>query len=152
VGRFAAKPCAQASHCESTTLASRFLAIRQVHIACVLLSGSGFCLRGGPRIATVAAANHPVLRLASYLIDIALLAAAILLTIILQQYPFRAAWLTSKVLLLIVYIGLGSAALRRARSRRASVLAFGAALLTYAWIIGVAVTHTPAGWLSRLHR
>jgi uncharacterized membrane protein SirB2 len=56
------------------------------------------------------------------------------------------------VLLLVLYIGLGSVALRRARGRRASSLAFSAALLTYAWIIGVAVTRAPAGWLSLVHR
>lgn len=133
-------------------LASHFVAIRQVHIACVLLSGALFCLRGSLRIAHIGAANHRLLRLASYGIDTALLAAAVLLTIIVQQFPFVDAWLTAKVLLLGVYIVLGSVALRRARTRRASVLAFGGALLTYAWIIGVAVTHAPAGWLSLLHR
>jgi uncharacterized membrane protein SirB2 len=133
-------------------LAAHFVAIRQVHVACVLLSGTLFCVRGGLRIANVAAANHRLLRLASYAIDTALLAAAVLLTILLQQYPFREAWLTTKVLLLVVYIGLGSLALRRARGRRARSLAFGAALLAYVWIIGVAVTHAPAGWLSWAHR
>ena len=133
-------------------LAAHFVAIRQIHIACVLLSGALFCVRGGLRIANVAAANHRLLRLASYGIDTALLAAAVLLTLILQQYPFREAWLTTKVLLLVLYIGLGSVALRRARGRRASGLAFSAALLTYAWIIGVAVTREPAGWLSLVQR
>jgi uncharacterized membrane protein SirB2 len=135
-------------------LAAHFVAIRQVHIGCVLLSGTLFCLRGGLRIANITAANHRLrlLRLASYVIDTALLAAAILLTIILQQYPFREAWLTTKVLLLVVYVVLGSLALRRASSPRNAVLAFGASLLTYAWIIGVAVTRAPAGWLSLMHR
>jgi uncharacterized membrane protein SirB2 len=133
-------------------LAAHFVAIRQVHIGCVLLSGTLFCVRGGLRIANITAAGHRLLRLASYVIDTALLAAAVLLTIILQQYPFREAWLTTKVLLLVVYVVLGSLALRRASSRRNAVLAFGASLLTYAWIIGVAVTRAPAGWLSLMHR
>src|SRR5580765_7422178 len=129
-------------------LAAHFVAIRHVHIACVVLSGALFCLRGSMRIANVAAANHRLLRLTSYVIDTTLLAAAVLLTIIVQRNPFLDAWLTTKVLLLVLYIVLGSLALKRARSRRASVLAFGGALLTYGWIIGVAVTHAPAGWLS----
>ena len=133
-------------------LAAHFVAIRQVHIACVILSGTLFCVRGGLRIAKVAVANHRLLRLASYGIYTALLAAAILLTIFLQEYPFRDAWLTTKVLLLVLYVALGSVALTRARSRRATVLAFGAAVLTYVWIIGVAVTHEPAGWLLWMPR
>lgn len=126
-------------------LAAHFIAIRQLHVTCVLLSGALFCLRGGLRIADVAAANHRMLRFASYGIDTALLTAAILLTRILQQYPFRDAWLTAKVLLLVLYIALGSLALKRAKTRRARILAFGAAVLTYAWIIRVAVTHSAAG-------
>jgi uncharacterized membrane protein SirB2 len=133
-------------------LADHFVAIRQIHIACVVLSGTLFCARGGLRMANVAAANQRLLRLASHLIDTALLTAAVLLTIILEQYPFRDAWLTTKVLLLVLYIMLGSLALRHARKRRDAILAFGAALLTYAWIIGVAVTHQPAGWLSLVPR
>jgi uncharacterized membrane protein SirB2 len=129
-------------------LSAHFVAIRQVHIACVVLSGALFCLRGSLRIANVAAANHRLLRLTSYFVDTALLAAAVLLTIILRQYPFLDAWLTAKVLLLVLYIVLGTCALKRARSRRAGVLTFGGALLTYTLIIGVAVTHAPAGWLS----
>ncbi len=133
-------------------LTAHFLAIRQVHITCVLLSGALFCVRGGLHIADLAAANHRVLRIASYLIDTTLLAAAILLMIILRQFPFINAWLTTKVLLLLLYIALGSLALKRARTRRLRVLAFASALLTYAWIMGVAVTHEPAGWLSLAHR
>jgi uncharacterized membrane protein SirB2 len=50
-----------------------------------------------------------------------------------------------KVLLLVVYVVLGSLALKRARSRRASALAYAAALATYLAIIGVARTHHPLG-------
>jgi uncharacterized membrane protein SirB2 len=125
-------------------LSAHFVAIRQVHIACAVLSGALFCLRGGLRIANVAAGNDRLLRLTSYVIDTALLAAAVLLMIILQLD----AWLTTRVLLLVIYIVLGSLALKRARSRRSSVLALCGALLTYTWIIGVAVPHAPAGWLS----
>jgi uncharacterized membrane protein SirB2 len=133
-------------------LTDQFFLIRQVHITCVLLSGALFCVRGGLRITNVAAANHRVLRVVSYLIDATLLVAAVLLTIILQQFPFLDAWLTTKVLLLALYIALGSLALKHAQSRRLRVLAFGSALLTYAWIIGVAVTHDPAAWLALTYR
>lgn len=132
-------------------LTTHFLAIRQVHITCVLLSGALFCVRGGLHIANVAAANHQMLRITSYLIDTALLAAAILLMIILQQFPFINAWLTAKVLLLLLYIALGFLTLKRASTRRLRVVAFASALLTYTWIIGVAITHEPAGWLSLAH-
>ena len=131
-------------------LAAHYADIRQLHIACVILSGSLFTLRGLLRIADVAIANHWAARIASWLIDTALLVAAILLTLIVHQYPLADAWLTTKVLLLVLYILLGLAALKRARTRRGRCVAFIAALLTYGFMIGVAVERHPAGWLHAI--
>jgi uncharacterized membrane protein SirB2 len=121
--------------------------IRQVHILAVVLSGSLFVLRwlgvntGGrwPMAAPV--------RYLSYTIDTVLLTAALMLATILRQYPFVHGWLTVKVLLLVVYIVLGTFALKRGRTR-ATRLAWGCAAVTvYAFIISVARTHYPLGAL-----
>jgi len=104
------------------------------------------------RLGNIALANHRVLRLLSYTIDTILLGAAILLTLVVHQYPFVNAWLTTKVLLLVVYIVLGVAALRRARTTLGRGIAFFAALATYVFIVGVAVAHHPAGWLLLLRQ
>jgi uncharacterized membrane protein SirB2 len=132
--------------------ASHFAAIRTVHITCVALSGSLFLVRGLLRIAAVPAANHRLLRLTSYAIDSTLSGAAILLTVILHQYPFPDAWLTTKLLLLVVYIVLGTCALKRARTPTGQSVALCFALLTFAYIVGVAITHQPSGWLSMIRR
>ena len=127
-------------------LACYYLEIRQLHIGCVAFSGSLFALRGLMRIAGIPLAQHWTLRWTSYAVDTALLVAAVLLTLIVHQYPFMNTWLTTKVLLLVVYIALGSLALRRAQTRAGTVAALLGALLTYALIIGVAIAHHPAGW------
>ena len=130
-------------------LAAHFSGIRATHIACVALSGGLFSFRALLRIGgAAAAADHRLLRLASYLIDTTLLGAAVLLTLILRQYPLVDGWLTAKVLLLPVYIAFGSFALKRARSRRGRIVATLGAWLTFAAIIGIAVTQNPAGWFS----
>jgi len=129
-------------------LASEFADIRLVHIGCVALSGSLFLARGLLRIGGIAAANHSALRFASYAIDTGLLTAGVLLTLILHQFPFTHPWLTAKLLLLVLYIALGSIALKRARTRGGRALALLAALATFGSIIGVAITHHPAGWFS----
>ncbi len=133
-----------------TMLASHYLQILHLHVGCVVLSGSLFGARALMRIADSPLANHRALRILSYLIDTALLVAAVLLTLILHQYPIRNGWLTAKVLLLVLYIGLGSIALKRAQTRAARGAALLAALLVFAFIIGVALTHHPAGWLVLL--
>ena len=71
---------------------------------------------------------------------------------ILHQYPFIDAWLTVKVVLLVVYISLGLVALKRAQTHGVRIIAYLAAMATYAFIIGVAVTHHPAGWLTLTRR
>ena len=91
--------------------------IKWVHVAAVLASGSLFLVRG---IAVHAGARWPMtapLRYLSYTIDTVLLTAALMLVTILHQYPFVHGWLTVKILLLVIYVGLGTYALKRGRTR-----------------------------------
>jgi len=125
--------------------------IKFVHVLCVILSGSLFALRGMMMLAGSRLANHAALRYLSYAIDSALLTAALMLITILHQYPFVQAWLTVKVLLLVVYIVLGVFALRRGRTWRIRAICYLAALVVFASIIGVALAHNPLGWLTMAH-
>jgi len=122
--------------------------VRLIHIVAVLASGGLFLLRGlaiqlGARW-TMAAP----LRYLSYTIDTVLLAAAFMLSTMLHQYPFVHGWLTVKILLLVVYIVLGSYALKRGRTARARLACWIAALAVYGIIISVARAHHPLGFLS----
>ena len=119
--------------------------IKLVHIAAVLASGGLFFLRGlalhlGARWAMAAP-----LRYLSYTIDTVLLTAALMLATILHQYPFVHGWLTMKVVLLVVYVVLGSYALKRGQTTRVRVICWIAALVVYAFIISVARTHDAWG-------
>ncbi|HEX2492743.1 MAG TPA: SirB2 family protein [Steroidobacter sp.] len=123
-----------------------YLQLRFVHIAAVIASGALFFLRGAAL--NFASGSWPMaapVRYLSYILDTILLSAAIALTTILHQYPFVQGWLTVKVLLLLVYIVLGSYGLKRARTRHARVLFWLSALLVYAFIISVARAHQPLG-------
>ena len=125
--------------------------IKFAHVLCVILSGSLFALRGMMMLAGSRLANHPAMRYLSYAIDTTLLTAALMLITILHQYPFVQAWLTVKVLLLVLYIVLGVFALRRGRTRRIRAICYVAALVVFASIIGVALAHNPLGWLTMVH-
>ncbi|MDR3387297.1 MAG: SirB2 family protein [Rudaea sp.] len=124
--------------------------IKFVHVAAVVASGSLFMLRGLLMLAGSRFANHAALRYLSYTIDTTLLTAALMLVMILHQYPFMQTWLTVKVLLLVVYIVLGVFALRRGRTRAVRAACFGMALAVFAFIIGVAIAHDPRGWMILL--
>jgi len=131
-------------------MAAYYLQIKSVHIWAVILSGALFALRGLFMLARSERANHAVLRYLSYTIDTVLLTAALMLTTILQQFPFVHGWLTVKVLLLVLYIVLGTLALKRGRTRRMQVAAYVGALLVYAGIVSVARAHHPLGFLQTL--
>lgn len=97
-------------------------------------------------------ANAAFLRVMSYAIDTTLLTAALMLVTILHQYPFQQAWLTVKVILLVVYVVLGTLALKRGRTRTAQVASYFAALTVFLFIVSVARTHNPWGVISQLAR
>ena len=131
-------------------VAYHYADIRIAHVVCVVLSGTLFALRGVLRVREVSAANHIVLRIGSYVIDSMLLATAVSLACILHQYPFVNAWLTAKVLLLLVYIAFGSITLKSALAPPGRLAALAAALATFALIVGVAIAHDPLGWFAPL--
>ena len=122
--------------------------IKAVHILCVLLSGGLFALRGlmaQTRLAGVA--QGAPLRLLSYAIDTALLTAALMLVSILPGALFANGWLTVKLILLLAYVALAMLAMKRVHAPRARMIFYVAALATYTWMLGVARTHHPLGWL-----
>lgn len=124
--------------------------IRWTHIAAIIASGSLFFLRGLLVQAGATWAMAAPLRYLSYTIDTVLLTAALMLATILHQYPFAHHWLTIKVILLVVYIVLGSYALKRGRTRSVRLYCWLAALLVYAYIISVARARHPLGVLAYL--
>jgi uncharacterized membrane protein SirB2 len=126
--------------------------IKFVHVLCVVLSGSLFAIRGAMRMLDWRYANHAVLRYASYAIDTTLLTAALMLVTLLHQYPFVQAWLTVKVLLLVVYIVLGTLALKRGGTRGMRAISYAAALAVFLFIVSVAHAHDPWGALNAFVR
>jgi len=88
------------------------------------------------------------LRYLSYAIDTALLTAALMLLAILPAEVYSNGWLTTKIVLLLAYIVLGSFALKRAATQRKRLGYFAAALLSYGFMLTIAWAHNPLGLLS----
>ncbi len=124
--------------------------IKLVHLWAVLLSFSLFALRGTLMLMRSEYSNHIALRFTSYAIDTTLLTAALMLATLLHQYPFVHGWLTAKVLLLLLYIVLGSIALKRGKTRRAQVIAFLAGCVVFFCIYLIARAHHWAGPMAAM--
>lgn len=123
--------------------------IKWMHVAAVLASGSLFLLRGlllqtGQQRLAMAA---PV-RYLSYSIDSVLLTAALMLLTILPHAVFANGWLTVKLVLLVVYVVLGSFALKRAQTPRVRLMCYLLALLVFGFMLSIARSHHPLGALS----
>lgn len=120
-----------------------YLMLKQLHVSAVAVSGCLFLLRGGWMLAGASLLQQRWVRIVPHLVDTVLLASAIALVLRSAQYPWQRPWLTAKLLALIAYIVLGSIALKRGRSYRVRVIALLAAISTFGYIVGVALTRSP---------
>jgi len=127
-----------------------YLWVKTLHVACVILSLSGFAARGALMLFGSPLLNARWVRVAPHVVDTALLASAAWLAWSLQQYPFVHGWLTAKILGLLAYIGFGMVALRRGRTQRTRAVFFVLALAAAAYVVWVALTRDPAGPLAFL--
>ena len=126
---------------------ANYVAVKWLHVGCVVLSITGFAARGALMLAGSPLLHTRLVRIAPHVVDTLLLASALWLAWMIGQYPFVQGWLTAKVLGLLAYIVLGSVALRRGRTPRQRAAAFVAALATAGYIVSVALTHDPRGAL-----
>ena len=124
--------------------------LRTLHIGAVIASGTLFTTRAlALNLAGAAWPMHRPVRLLAYVIDTVLLAAALILTTIVGQYPFVDAWVSAKLLLLIGYILLGYRALR-GPTLAARMTCLAGAVVTFLFIVSVARAHDPLGILAGL--
>ena len=125
-----------------------YLAVKYVHVISVVLSLTGFFLRGilMMRDSPLLAARW--IRVVPHINDTVLLVAALSLAAMSGQYPFVVGWVTAKVLGVITYIILGALALRDAGTRRMRIACWLASLAVFGWIVSVALTRQPLGFLA----
>lgn len=120
-----------------------YLALKYLHVTCVVLSGLGFCLRGWWMLRESPLRQRRLTRILPHIIDTLLLGSALTMAWMSGQYPFVNGWLTAKLIGLLAYILLGMMALKRGRTLSIRVRYFGLALLAYTYIVTVALTRNP---------
>ncbi|MBI5430048.1 MAG: SirB2 family protein [Nitrosomonadales bacterium] len=117
--------------------------LKTLHISCAVLSYALFFLRGIWSLKGSPLMQQRWIRIVPHLIDTILLGSAVALAVTIRRYPLVDAWLTAKVLALLLYIGLGFVALKYGRNRTARVSAWLAAQAVFIYIALVAVQHDP---------
>ena len=114
--------------------------LKHLHVTFVALSFFLFLVRGVWMIRESPMLARRWVRIAPHVVDTVLLASAVALAFLLRLNPLDAPWLAAKIAGLVIYIGLGTVALRRGRTRGVRIAAWVAALAVFAYIVSAAVT------------
>lgn len=126
-----------------------YLAIKHLHVTFVVLSFVGFAARGLLMLADSPLSRTRVVKILPHVVDTGLLLSALALVFQLSPFPKDHAWLVAKVFGLILYIILGTYALRRGKTRAARALFWILAMVVFGWIVSVALTKNPWGFFAR---
>lgn len=117
---------------------------KHIHMAAAATSGAFFVLRGLWLMYESKLNDAKLVKVLPHVIDTVLLVSALTLVALMGSLP---TWVEVKVIALFVYIGLGMAAFR-ASGQGTRLLFFFLALFTFGFIISVAITKNPHGFLG----
>jgi uncharacterized membrane protein SirB2 len=117
--------------------------VKTIHVICALLSISGFIGRGLLMVKGSPLLTARWVKVPPHIIDTALLTSAIFLASQWGWSALQLPWLLAKIMALLMYIILGSLALRPGRSQSVRISAWLAAIATFAYIVSVALTKNP---------
>jgi uncharacterized membrane protein SirB2 len=116
--------------------------IKVIHVSCVVLSISGFVLRGIWLMRDSLLLQHRYTKRLPHVVDTLLLASALVMVFMSGQYPFVENWLTAKVVALLVYISLGFVAMRFGKTKRVRITTWALAILVFGYIVAVALSRS----------
>ena len=117
-----------------------YTTLKHLHTLTVTTTLALFLLRAFWMLADSPRLQARWLRIVPHVNDTLLLLAAIAMLVVGGINPLQQPWVVAKILGLLAYIGLGTVALKRGRSKAIRVKALIAALGVFAYIVAVAVT------------
>ncbi len=121
--------------------------LKLIHQSAVVLSIAGFFARGIGMLADAAWVRSRPAKTLPHVVDTVLIVSAIWLAWMLRQGPANAPWINAKIVGLLAYIALGMVALRFGRTKGVRAAAWVLALLTFGYIVSVAITRDPRGFM-----
>ncbi|SRR5690554_5507996 len=122
-----------------------YLLIKHLHVTAAALSIIFFVIRAYWSVTENGMLQKKFVKIAPHIIDTVLLVAAILLSMMLGAAAAQP-WVLTKIVLLIVYIGVGTIAIKRGRTPTTRAVAAIIAVAVFIYIVGVALRHHPASW------
>jgi uncharacterized membrane protein SirB2 len=120
-----------------------YTTLKFLHVGAVIVTGLGLLLHYALIRADSTWVGWRYFRIAPHAVDTVLLASAVGMAAIARLDPLRFPWLMAKLVGLVVYILAGISALRGPVATRP--LALGVAIISYAYIVAVALAKHPLG-------
>ena len=125
-----------------------YLIIKNIHMTFAALAVTGFLLRGYWRMTGSPLYRNRAAKIVPHINDALFFVTGIWLISILNLQWTQHAWLLAKFAGLAGYIGFGMVAFRFGKSSEIRLIAFVAAVASFAFIVGAALTKSPLSWLA----
>ncbi|MGI9271694.1 MAG: SirB2 family protein [Woeseiaceae bacterium] len=122
--------------------------MKNLHMTFAFLTICGFVIRGIWMMRSSPLLQHPISRIAPHIIDTLFLVTGVAMVVQMRLAVMQNNWLLAKFAGLALYIVLGAIALRRGPTMRVRQLAFVAALLSFAYVVGAAINKSPLSWFA----
>lgn len=119
--------------------------IKHIHMTAAGLSLLLFVVRAYWSVTESALLQKKIVKILPHVIDTVLLTAGIILAAMIgPEQP----WILAKIVLLLLYIGVGTIAIKRGRTPLQRAIAAVAAVALFIYIVGVAISHNPLSWFA----
>ncbi|MES2721182.1 MAG: SirB2 family protein [Pseudomonadota bacterium] len=126
-------------------LVDSYVLIKMLHAVLVLAVALLFFWRAFLTLTRPPAQNGKIPTLLAHTLSLGVLASGLTMVALYGQMP---AWVLTKLIFLFVFIALGVIAFKRAKTRGGQLTMMALALLTYAFLVSVAVTKQATGFFG----
>lgn len=123
--------------------------LKHTHLTALAISFLLFFVRGYLMMRESSAAKHKAFLIAPHVINLILIVSGISLAVFLHLNPAHQPWLATKLVALVIYIVLGVLTFKHPKLRVRKILWL-LALVVFAFIVSVAQSKNPLGFLANL--
>ncbi|TCT08653.1 SirB2 family protein [Paralcaligenes ureilyticus] len=122
-----------------------YFIIKQLHMSAAALSIIFFVVRAYWSITGSGLLARRLVRILPHVIDTVLLVCGVILTFMLGGLQ---PWIIAKLVALVLYIGIGTIAIKRGKTAGSRGAAALIAIAIFFYIVGVAIRHNPMSWMG----
>ncbi|MEO6986358.1 MAG: SirB2 family protein [Paralcaligenes sp.] len=122
-----------------------YFVIKQLHMSAAVLSIIFFVVRAYWSVTSSGLLARRLVKILPHVVDTVLLGCGVILTFMLGGLQ---PWIIAKLVALVLYIGIGTIAIKRGKTAGTRGAAALIAIAVFFYIVGVAIRHNPMSWVA----